>query len=268
MRTTTRPGTKAIEAARLSPAETRTITDAWRRRHVDRKHFGLANLGLNAPDWRGPSERKREGSLPEAHYTRLQRPRRNYSPAGPVAAPGAVRCSRASCPCSPLPTPSSPLACTRCSIARPWPCAAASASASSVAMARASPRCSRSSRATCRSTTARSAGATGCASPSSSRNRRCRRRPRCVQASWHAASWNGRWTSAPAGRRVSAGRVPAPARPRRVAADRHGLGGERKRATLALALALEPQLLLLDEPTNHLDIDGIRLLEELLRKVR
>jgi len=43
-------------------------------------------------------------------------------------------------------------------------------------------------------------------------------------------------------------------------------GGERKRATLALALALEPQLLLLDEPTNHLDIDGIRLLEELLRK--
>jgi ATP-binding cassette subfamily F protein uup len=43
-------------------------------------------------------------------------------------------------------------------------------------------------------------------------------------------------------------------------------GGECKRATLALALALEPQLLLLDEPTNHLDIDGIRLLEELLSK--
>jgi len=41
-------------------------------------------------------------------------------------------------------------------------------------------------------------------------------------------------------------------------------GGECKRATLALAFALEPQLLLLDEPTNHLDIDGIRLLEELL----
>ncbi len=36
-------------------------------------------------------------------------------------------------------------------------------------------------------------------------------------------------------------------------------GGECKRATLALALALEPQLLLLDEPTNHLDIDGIGL---------
>jgi ATP-binding cassette subfamily F protein uup len=43
-------------------------------------------------------------------------------------------------------------------------------------------------------------------------------------------------------------------------------GGECKRATLALALALEPQLLLLDEPTNHLDIDGIRLLEDLLTK--
>jgi len=43
-------------------------------------------------------------------------------------------------------------------------------------------------------------------------------------------------------------------------------GGECKRATLALAMALEPQLLLLDEPTNHLDIDGIALLEGLLRK--
>jgi ATP-binding cassette subfamily F protein uup len=43
-------------------------------------------------------------------------------------------------------------------------------------------------------------------------------------------------------------------------------GGEVKRATLALALALEPQLLLLDEPTNHLDIDGIGLLEQLLAK--
>jgi len=43
-------------------------------------------------------------------------------------------------------------------------------------------------------------------------------------------------------------------------------GGECKRATLALALALEPQLLLLDEPTNHLDIAGIQLLEDLLAK--
>ena len=43
-------------------------------------------------------------------------------------------------------------------------------------------------------------------------------------------------------------------------------GGERKRAALALALALEPDLLLLDEPTNHLDIEGIERLEELLRR--
>ncbi len=41
-------------------------------------------------------------------------------------------------------------------------------------------------------------------------------------------------------------------------------GGERKRAALALAFALEPALLLLDEPTNHLDIDGITRVEELL----
>src|SRR5262245_14977827 len=43
-------------------------------------------------------------------------------------------------------------------------------------------------------------------------------------------------------------------------------GGERKRAALAAAFALEPELLLLDEPTNHLDIEGILRLEELLLK--
>ncbi len=43
-------------------------------------------------------------------------------------------------------------------------------------------------------------------------------------------------------------------------------GGERKRAALALAFALEPELLLLDEPTNHLDIDGIVQLEALLMR--
>jgi ATP-binding cassette subfamily F protein uup len=43
-------------------------------------------------------------------------------------------------------------------------------------------------------------------------------------------------------------------------------GGERKRAALALAFALEPDVLLLDEPTNHLDIDGIALLESHLAK--
>ena len=42
-------------------------------------------------------------------------------------------------------------------------------------------------------------------------------------------------------------------------------GGEKKRAALALAFALTPDLLLLDEPTNHLDLDGITLVEDLLR---
>jgi ATP-binding cassette subfamily F protein uup len=43
-------------------------------------------------------------------------------------------------------------------------------------------------------------------------------------------------------------------------------GGERKRAALALAFALEPELLLLDEPTNHLDVEGIETLEDLLQR--
>ncbi|HET7811618.1 MAG TPA: ATP-binding cassette domain-containing protein [Steroidobacteraceae bacterium] len=50
------------------------------------------------------------------------------------------------------------------------------------------------------------------------------------------------------------------------AAPAQASGGERKRAALALAFALEPDLLLLDEPTNHLDIDGIQTLEEQLQK--
>ena len=41
-------------------------------------------------------------------------------------------------------------------------------------------------------------------------------------------------------------------------------GGERKRAALALAFAMEPDVLLLDEPTNHLDIEAIATLETLL----
>jgi len=44
-------------------------------------------------------------------------------------------------------------------------------------------------------------------------------------------------------------------------------GGEAKRAALALAFALEPDLLLLDEPTNHLDIGGIETLDGLLAKL-
>jgi ATP-binding cassette subfamily F protein uup len=43
-------------------------------------------------------------------------------------------------------------------------------------------------------------------------------------------------------------------------------GGERKRAALSLAFALEPDLLLLDEPTNHLDFAGVTALEEALLK--
>jgi ATP-binding cassette subfamily F protein 3 len=44
-------------------------------------------------------------------------------------------------------------------------------------------------------------------------------------------------------------------------------GGELTRASLARALAAQPDLLLLDEPTNHLDIDSIEWLEDLLRGI-
>ena len=43
-------------------------------------------------------------------------------------------------------------------------------------------------------------------------------------------------------------------------------GGERKRAALALAFTLAPQLMLLDEPTNHLDMQAIALLETVCRE--
>ncbi len=45
-------------------------------------------------------------------------------------------------------------------------------------------------------------------------------------------------------------------------------GGEKKRAALALAFALAPDLLLLDEPTNHLDLDGIARVEDQVAKAR
>ncbi len=41
-------------------------------------------------------------------------------------------------------------------------------------------------------------------------------------------------------------------------------GGQKRRALLARALVLQPDVLLLDEPTNHLDIDSINWLEDYL----
>jgi ATP-binding cassette subfamily F protein uup len=41
-------------------------------------------------------------------------------------------------------------------------------------------------------------------------------------------------------------------------------GGEKKKAALAAAFAVQPDVLFLDEPTNHLDIDAILVLEDLI----
>ncbi len=45
-------------------------------------------------------------------------------------------------------------------------------------------------------------------------------------------------------------------------------GGEKRRAAICRALALEPDLLLLDEPTNHLDLSAIDWLEDWLRRYK
>ncbi|MES2214571.1 MAG: ABC-F family ATP-binding cassette domain-containing protein [Pseudomonadota bacterium] len=45
-------------------------------------------------------------------------------------------------------------------------------------------------------------------------------------------------------------------------------GGQLRRACLAKALVLEPEILLLDEPTNHLDIASIEWLEEYIKSYK
>jgi len=41
-------------------------------------------------------------------------------------------------------------------------------------------------------------------------------------------------------------------------------GGQRKRLSIARAMASEPDIILFDEPTNHLDVEGIQWLEEFI----
>ena len=45
-------------------------------------------------------------------------------------------------------------------------------------------------------------------------------------------------------------------------------GGEKKRAEIAQALVLDPEIIILDEPDSGLDADGVRVMAEILRRLK
>ncbi len=127
------------------------------------------------------------------------------------------------------------------------------------------------SRAGSSSTTARSSEGKGCRSCWSSRSQRCPPRPTLRE------SLALRGATRDACRRTTSASTGAPRRGLSSTCIGFGLDEAsepaarvRRRAQAGARLhsrsRFAPDLLLLDEPTNHLDIDGIALLEELLRK--